>query len=222
MTAGKDWSLHGLFLKDFKEHLDIGLHFTLTQEENSPLTWLLHSLLGQINTSFVEKQLNLQLDLFVEVMGCLPDFIDGHQHVHSFPGIREILLKVIKKRFPHKKPYIRSLSPLLSGMDAQVKAFALRCAAFGFSRTLDKSHIKHNASFGGLYSLTPHEDYREYMIKWLHLADPQTLLMCHPGIQPLQGTKDPIAAARVQEYTYLLSSAFQDDLKSAGAQLGRF
>ncbi len=221
MTIGKDWYPHGLALKDIKNQLDIGLHFTLTQGEASPIKWLLRSFTGQIDTFFVEKQLNLQLDRFVEVMGCLPDFIDGHQHIHSFPGIRKALLNVIHQRFPRKKPYVRSLSPLLSGMDAKLKAFIVTCAAFGFSRALKKNHIKHNSSFGGLYSLTSNGQYRQYMIKWLKQAGPQTLLMCHPGKQLLKESEDPIGAARVLEYTYLLSPVFQKDLSEAGVRLGR-
>ena len=39
-----------------------------------------------------------QLKAFVTQFGQPPDFIDGHQHVHLFPQVREALLDVVKER----------------------------------------------------------------------------------------------------------------------------
>ena len=41
-----------------------------------------------------------QLRAFVAAFGHLPDFVDGHQHVHLFPQVRDALLKVVAETAP--------------------------------------------------------------------------------------------------------------------------
>ncbi len=38
---------------------------------------------------------------FVSRFGQPPDFVDGHQHAHLFPQVREALLDVVKEKAPH-------------------------------------------------------------------------------------------------------------------------
>lgn len=226
MTTGEDWLHHGPALKSFQTHLDIGLHFNLTHGKESyfqPLNnWLLRALLRQIDKGFVEKRLHEQLDRFEHTMGHPPDFIDGHQHIHSFPVIRDVLINVIRERFPSKRPYVRTLTPMLHGADSQVKALIVKGASYGLSRALKDQGIRHNSQFGGLYSLRPLAPYRDFMNLWLHQASSGTLIMCHPGLAPLHPTFDPIQTARVGEYAYLSSDAFPEDCVKAGVVLGRF
>jgi len=226
MTTEEDWTHHGVALKPFQTHLDVGLHFNLTHGKDSycrPLNeWLLRSLSRQIDKAFIEKRLHEQLDRFEDVMGSTPDFIDGHQHIHSFPVIKNILIQVIKDRFPTQKPYVRTLSPMLHGGDSRVKSLIVKGASYGFSRLLDLQGIRHNSQFGGLYSLRASAPYRDFMNLWLQEATSDTLIMCHPGIAPLHPTFDPIQTARVEEYAYLSSDVFLKDCTKAGVVLGRF
>lgn len=224
MSTEEDWQQQGKDLKVFHKHLNIGLHFNLTWGSPfppSPTSWLFRSFTGRIDRAFIEAHLIKQLDQFEAVTGFPPDFIDGHQHVHSFPLIRDSLVKVIAARFPKKKPYVRTLCPMLSAQDARLKAFIIRGAAFRFSQKLAHHEIPHNSCFGGVYSLTETAPYRRYMQKWLHKAPSGTLLMCHPGKKPLEGTVDPIQEARLQEYLYLLSPSFTEDCLTAGVKLGK-
>ncbi len=226
MTTEEDWTRHGHALKAFHNHLDIGLHFNLTHGKGSycrPLNeWLFRSLLRQIDKTFIEAQLHDQLDRFEAIMGCSPDFIDGHQHVHSFPVMRDAVLNVIRDRFPTRKLYVRTLNPMLHGADSHSKALIVKGVAYGFSRALSRQGLQHNSQFGGLYSLYPHAPYRDFMNLWLQQATNGTLLMCHPGQLPLHPTFDPIQEARVKEYAYLSSDAFLEDCTRAGVVLGRF
>ena len=41
-----------------------------------------------------------QLRAFIDLFGRLPDFIDGHQHVHLFPQVRNAFLKVVSDAAP--------------------------------------------------------------------------------------------------------------------------
>ncbi|XP_072443918.1 carbohydrate deacetylase [Chiloscyllium punctatum] len=50
---------------------------------------------GHINLSEVDQELRGQVDLFCELTGHLPHHMDGHQHVHVLPGIRDIFAQVL-------------------------------------------------------------------------------------------------------------------------------
>ncbi len=226
MTTEDDWASHGPALKAFQASLDIGVHFNLTHGKDSHVrsvnTWLLRSLTRHIDKAFIERALHAQLDRFEDVMGCSPDFIDGHQHIHSFPLIRDVVIKVIRERFSSQQPYVRTFSPLLTGADCPIKAFVLKGMSSGFSHALEHQGLKHNTQFGGLYSLKAEAPYRDFMTCWLRQASSGTLIMCHPGLKPTLPTVDPIQAARVEEYAYLASEAFLEDCAHSNVVLGRF
>uniref|UniRef100_UPI00398EFED9 carbohydrate deacetylase n=1 Tax=Pristiophorus japonicus TaxID=55135 RepID=UPI00398EFED9 len=50
---------------------------------------------GHINLSEVDQELRGQIDLFCELTGHLPHHMDGHQHVHVLPGIRDVFAQVL-------------------------------------------------------------------------------------------------------------------------------
>ena len=165
--------------------------------------------------------MNEQLDLFVSVMGRLPDFIDGHQHVHTFPVIRDVFIAVIQNRFQDNLPYVRSISPMLHTANSGPKALVVQGISSGFAQALDRYRIQHNTAFGGMYNLTVEKPYRQFMKRWLQEAPSGTMIMCHPGKESAQTTTDPHPEARVQEYTYFSSDVFQEDCALAGVILKR-
>ncbi len=85
-------------------------------------------------------------DAFAQAMGRMPDFIDGHQHVHALPGVRRVLAAVLPTLFPAAKPYLRDPVDRLAAIGARrrhgAKAACLQalpglsrraCAASAFS-----------------------------------------------------------------------------------------
>ncbi len=66
------------------------------------LFFLTHAFLrawsSSLNRELITQCIEEQWDLFVSVMGKHPDFIDGHQHIHQFPFIRDILLQLLKRK----------------------------------------------------------------------------------------------------------------------------
>ncbi|XP_069788754.1 carbohydrate deacetylase [Narcine bancroftii] len=50
---------------------------------------------GFINLSEVDRELRGQVDLFCELTGHLPYHMDGHQHVHVLPDIRDVFAQVL-------------------------------------------------------------------------------------------------------------------------------
>src|SRR5437870_2547143 len=88
-------------LLPFRKQIKIGLHFNLTegllvsnpQKSCFSLNELLiKTYMRSIKLSFIAKEFLAQLDRFTEFMQGPPDFIDGHQHVHQFPGIQKVIL----------------------------------------------------------------------------------------------------------------------------------
>ncbi|KAM6954159.1 LOW QUALITY PROTEIN: carbohydrate deacetylase [Aplochiton taeniatus] len=88
---------------------------------------------GHLNMAEVELELRAQVRLFVELLGHLPCHMDGHQHVHVLPEVREVFAQVLSDcgvlytRVPvelglHACPW---LSPLLLDFYSQVEKDAL-------------------------------------------------------------------------------------------------
>lgn len=225
MVNGPEFKTQAPQLIALKHQVQTGLHFNLTEgclisDPNSQpfslLNLLLKSHIGWINSSIIKKELHAQLDTYVQVMGDLPDFIDGHQHVHQFPKIRPIFLEVYQQRLRHKKTYIRSTFPMISLSQYQFKSLILKHSG-GSSLKQDLQHlsIPHNSYFSGVYDFSEKSDYRALFKQWLALAPSNTLIMCHPG----EGGCDAIAKARAVELKYFKSDDFLSDCQNANVIL---
>src|SRR5581483_886460 len=93
-----------------KRRVAIGLHVTLTAPFR-PLTngyaplrhgaflplgeMLVRACLHTLNVSPIADEVAAQLRAFVDAFGRMPDFVDGHQHVHVFPQVREAVLSTV-------------------------------------------------------------------------------------------------------------------------------
>ncbi len=210
-------------LKSRHAQLEVGLHLNLTEPFDAaarPLNhWLLRSPAGWIDRAAIRASFEQQLSRFTEAWGALPDYLDGHQHVHAFPGIRNEVLALIKRHWPAGHgPWIRLPERLGHPGDSRLKARILTLICRGLQRTARAQGLASHDWFGGLYSLSPDAAYRSLMRQWLADCPDGSLMMCHPGL-PARDPQDPIAAARVNEYRYLGSSAFSEDLAEAGVTL---
>lgn len=249
------WRQDARELAPFAGKADIGLHFNLShrfagagtganadadigQGAGSGLAirslpwWLLRSQLQRLSWDQLYDEMMRQIDAFADEMGRLPDFIDGHQHVHAFPVVRNVLTEVIRQRWRvREEPYVRAPDRLLNAGDNLFKARVLRFACRDFAWHLETCGIDYPRWFGGFYSLRPDVDYGAWMSTWLEAYPEGSLLMCHPGPPlgqpglPAAGagsTADPIAAARAAEAVYLGSAAFTEALASRQIRLGPF
>lgn len=228
MTGGDAWQECGADLARQHDAVDIGVHFNLTHScqlqgwSARPLdALLLDSLLGRLDSRSLAATLHAQLDRFEAVVGQTPDFVDGHQHVHMFPGIRAMLLREIGRRYPSRKPYLRNVDPYLRHNPALLKSAFLKTLNSGFERAARRAGLSCTRGFGGIYSLRPDEDFAALMRGWLAQVQSGDLLMCHPGAAAIDPT-DPIAATRPLELRHLASDDFSARLRSADIQLSRF
>lgn len=210
--------------------VQLGLHFNLT--EGQPLSptlarlWpRLPALTGliaqahvrQLPLSALADEMAAQWAAFVARVGRAPSHIDGHQHVHHLPGVRDVLLRLLAAR-----PGLRARhTGRVVGPGFAVKRLLIAAtggAALG--RRLESLGRQANTTLLGVYDFR-RADYRGLMQQWL-AALPATgaLVFCHPG-EAGGPPGDPIAAARVRELNYLDSDDFAADLAAHGVRLAR-
>lgn len=196
----------------------LGLHFNLTEGDNAtPLGKLMQrSLLGQLDTGRVQQALNRQLDCFEALTGLPPDFVDGHQHIQMFPGIRDIVLQTLQQRYQQQRPWVRVSNPAISGHDAGFKAVVLRLIGLGFEQRRRQHAVAGNRSFAGMYSLQPDAGFECMLQHWLKTLPEGALIMCHPGHTDGQSG---LARARQQEYDWLAGDAFGAALQQSQRSL---
>jgi len=229
MTQSPHWPALAAPLRKLQQQADIGLHFNLTHDFASgpqlikPLShWLLLSQLRQLSKPQLRDSLLQQIDLFSQQLGRLPDFIDGHQHVHALPVVRDVLFDAIALRWSDgSKPYLRAPDRLGHPGDSRLKAVVLAQACRGFAAAAEQNGLICNRWFAGLYALQPEAGFAGLMQQWLHACPDGGLMMCHPGL-PADDDCDPIAAARAVEYCHLGSQEFADACQQAGVVLARF
>ena len=209
-----------------KASLDLGLHFNLT--EGTPCSAALRAhwpalpglarvlaLAGvrALPRPAIDAEFAAQVDAFAAALGRKPAFIDGHQHVHALPGVREVVLDAIAN-WP-VVPAVRSTGRL-HGAGAALKRWVIEASGGrALQRTLVARGIAHNHVLLGAYDFAA-VDYRRLMKSWLAGAPSEAgLLFCHP-CAGAGDAADPIAAARRREAAYLAGPDFTADLADAG------
>lgn len=231
MTNAPNWSLFAKWLLPYLNQIDLGLHFNLTEGKSLTDHWqmlpvsklIIKSHLRLIKERDVINELHKQLDLFQETLGRLPDFIDGHQHVHHMPIIRNALFKVYEERLS-PRCYIRSVyAP--STFFQMTKAYLKTCVvqvsgAMAFKKKLVKRNIPHNLSFAGFYNFKT-SSYRLLFNQFARLVQDKGMIMCHPGLNSEDGI-DHIQIARSDEYEYLVGDQFLKDCEFHQLALMRF
>ena len=206
---------------------ELGLHFNLT--EGSPLSpdlaaaWptlpLLERLiagahLGQLPLAALGIELRAQIDAFTEAAGRAPAFIDGHQHVHALPGVRERVLAAAGE------PAIRNTGHVVGPGFALKRMLIERTGGRALQAQLAARGRRCNSALLGVYDFVS-SDYRGLVRGWLAAApDARALVFCHPNGIDARSVRDSIGDARRREAAYLGSAAFADDLAEAGFTVG--
>ncbi|WP_431289110.1 ChbG/HpnK family deacetylase [Roseateles chitinivorans] len=194
---------------------DLGLHLDLTQYPLTmpPDSWSslwMRGTLDRLSPADLRDEIDAQLDLFEQNIGRRPDFIDGHQHVHQFPQVRDALVDVLLRRYPYQKPWLRSTR----SASWQLKPMVIsRLGNRALTAEADVLAFAHNRRLLGVYDFTGGpERYESLLSRWLHLARQGDLLMCHPSTQSVPG--DAIAQARLDEFQVLSDKRFDWHVRS--------
>lgn len=207
-------------------HLDLTSHFTHQFGCNYKLSKLIFSAYSrQLNMQHLEKIIEFQWGRFSDVYGRPPDFIDGHQHVHQLPIVRDALFAVIIKKGWHlqQNHWLRSCdNKHWRGYKAMIiSALGAKC----FQRKAHALGINTNSDFAGVYNLNENANLKKSWGNWLSELHGKTpLIMCHVAMPstlnrqnyPDEMAQDPIYSARLNEYKWLASDNFQILLRAKG------
>jgi len=225
MTDSPHWNDYGKVLRVSYPQCHTGLHLNFSHrfsEASLPAysitSLMLRAVCKCLDQGSITTSLHRQLDSFECVMQRPPHFIDGHQHVHLLPGIRDVVVRTLTQRYPSQHIAMRDVTNQSASARRSPKAMVLRLLGMGFTPLLLSAHIPHNTYFGGLYNLLPSSDFPSLMKTWLSDSPDQALIMCHPGLADSH-TRVPHPACRTREFSYLSSTEFQDDLDAAACEL---
>jgi predicted glycoside hydrolase/deacetylase ChbG (UPF0249 family) len=194
-------------------HLDFTSPFVAASPLPAALPWLMAAAFaGRLDGPALRRGIDRQLDLFESVAGRPPDFIDGHQHVHQLPLIREALISALGARYGAAARRI-GLRICLPRRWRGLKAWIIGAAgARALARLAAAAGHPANTDFAGVYGFSPSADLARLWRGWLTgLAGVHPVVMCHVAHEDASSAApDPIRRARVVEYRWLGSGAFTD------------
>jgi predicted glycoside hydrolase/deacetylase ChbG (UPF0249 family) len=234
--------------------LSTGLHLNLTEGHGvapapSLGATLRDAYARRLDPVRLRAQIERQLDDFERALDRAPDFIDGHQHVHQLPRVREALFAVLEARFRNAVPPspagtavsatpTNAATPAVPAVPAMPAMPAVRATVpaqwrwslgkagvlallggWRLRRALARRGVPHNRGFAGVYGF----DAATPADYGRHME--RWLAGCSDGTlmmcHPATALVpgDAIAAQRVVEYAYLASDAFADSLRRHGVVL---
>jgi predicted glycoside hydrolase/deacetylase ChbG (UPF0249 family) len=239
MVTQPGWPQAAGELRPFAPSADIGLHFNLTL--GSPLgalpglapsgqfpvlgRLLRAALLGRLSRSEIATEIARQLDTFAQHFGRLPDFVDGHQHVHALPIVRAALLRTLVEQGLAGRLWLRDPGerlPAILARPVRGKALAVAALTAGFAAPARAAGFALNQGFAGFSDFDPAGDYAALFDSFLRAAGRRHLVMCHPGYADARLAElDPATKSRENELAFLLSPAFAEVLANHSAELTR-
>lgn len=213
----------------------IGLHLTLTAPfrplsaaykpvrnglfRSLPAT-MVQAFLHRLDRNALMREITAQLRMFIHTFGRAPDFIDGHQHVHLFPQIREALLDVAKattagawlRQCGRAAPRRFSLR--------ERKAWLLDLLSHDFQQRASELGLRTNPAFAGAYEFREDANFAALFAGFLDRLPDGGVIMCHPGFVDMELQRlDPLTTLREREYAFLAQNSFPDMLASQGVAL---
>lgn len=212
--------------------IDIGLHLNFTEvfgqlspQSVMPLSKLImraHARL--LPRSWVRANIERQLGRFEALFGRLPDYVDGHLHVHQLPVIRDELIEALTRRQLPSGFWVRDTrAGAMPGWPWSERFKSWVIGHLGMPRLaslVERAQLSRNHGFFGVYDFTrAHRPFMQMLDDWLSQAGEGALIMTHPARQVV--ANDPIGQARVAEYEGLASDDFLKLLQSRHARLVR-
>lgn len=220
MVVYPEFAQDGPLLAPHFGNVDIGLHFTLTADR--PATSVMrNAYLGQLDRGYVRAELARQLSRFVEIMGRQPDHIDGHQHVHLLPGVREAVIETASRIGASVRSTREPIGVAMFRRPSPVEAAFLSWTAGPLQSEIRKHGILTNRGFRGPRTFQEAGSYRPLFRKMIVQAENGCMVMCHPGhVDHMLAERDAITHPREDELRYFVGDLFVHDLEDAGLTLG--
>lgn len=233
--------------------LDLGIHVTLAagrplcsprnvpslvDEEGRFLrrsVLLSRILRRQIELADLEREIHAQVDKFV-ASGLRAAHINGDQHVHIFPGVRDIIVKVasdlgVAVRIPAEKIFWRGkdIRALPAGATKLPMKISLKFLSRSLRQICQAHQLHTNDDFISLFGFFPRRPpCGSDLIRLLDSAgDGVTELMVHPAfvddsLVRFWGGRNDWALDREREFEALVSNQFRNALRQKGILLGGY
>lgn len=219
------WPHDAARLAALRSDIAIGLHINLTL--GAPLTampslaprgifpridpLIALALTRRLDRDEIAAEIGRQIAAFKRGTGHLPDFLDGHQHVHALPVIRHATLDALRMNFPEAsmKPLVRipsdRIRALLNRGMSRGKAMTLASLSMGFSRLVRAAGFPVNDSFAGVTGFAEREeDVAADLAAAARSPGHLHLVMCHPGTPDAElAALDPVLQRRAAELAVL-------------------
>lgn len=162
----------------------------------------------------IRAEIRAQLDAFEKLLGIPPAYVDGHQHVHQFPVVRDELLSELGQRYKERLPWLRSTLEYTrsslgflktEGIDLKPRIIEA-LGASAFSRDANGLGFRQNAHLLGVHGFRGDEsNYLACVDRWLHVSEDGDLLMCHPS---LGAHSQDTVNFRLKEYNVMSGEQF--------------
>jgi predicted glycoside hydrolase/deacetylase ChbG (UPF0249 family) len=218
MSGGRAFARDALHLAGLP--IEHGLHLNLTESLGGDgffqsLPRLISNCYARrIDSKRIRSAIECQLDAFESALEKAPDYVDGHQHVHQLPIVRECLVDILLRRYPKRLPWLRSTrAGRMRDMPAgcRMKAALIEFLGAHSLQALARRHgFGTNAHLLGVYGFDGGEPrFAALLDGWIGAAVADDLIMCHPalGADPA----DPLNRQRCAEHA-VLSGAFMPAL----------
>ena len=151
----------------------------------------------------IAVEVGAQIKAFAAAFGRLPDFIDGHQHVHVFPQVREAVIAAVKHAAPNA--WLRHCGSSLSfaklffdrkGLLIDHLSGALRSARANSGSRPIRLLPEPTAS-------RTSADYAALFPRFLEGLPDGSVVMCHPGhVDDELKRLDTLTDLREKEYAF--------------------
>lgn len=225
MTGSPNWRSAAPALRGAAATLEAGLHLDLTEHPFQPRLrmplqrWAACAHGRLVPRTALRAEVDAQLDAFEAAVGRPPAHVDGHQHVHQLPGVRDIVVAALEARYPASRPWLRR-TRRLPGLPAARKSWLIQALGdAGLHRLASGRGYRQNEHLLGVYDFEGDTGrYLALLDRWLRAARDGDLLVCHPATRTPAG--DAIGPARRREYEVLAGPAFGDLVAREGLRIG--
>ena len=183
---------------------------------HSPRLIVWHTL-GRLPRAALASELRAQRDAFTAAVGQPPDFIDGHQHVHHLPGVRDLVLDALATGPQRRPTAVRNTGHVVGPGHGWKRMLIERTGGARLQAARARASPQPRAA-------------RRLRLSRRRLSPPRARLARRrrraaascSATRTTAGERrdDAIAEARRREAAYLASAAFADDLAEAGVTVG--
>lgn len=172
-----------------------------------------------LSRSALRKEIHRQCSAFEQLFGRAPDYVDGHQHVHTLPVVREALLQVLSSRYGRQRPWLRRTRPP-RGLRMLKPRVVASLGDGRMSRLAREWGFLQNEHLLGVHEFTTDPlVFRDRLASWLRQAQDGDLLMVHPSTWC--ASPGSLIRERITEHEVLMSPGFEQQLADCGVVLSR-